>query len=72
MRYQVASVNKEVQEEEEEFTSSANQLGSTTVPGLSVTRSKPPVLSVYHTITLATPSVAIAQSKCIAQDQQDL
>ncbi len=37
MRYQVASVNKEVQEEEEEFTSSANQLGSTTVPGLSVT-----------------------------------
>ena len=36
------------QREREEFTSSANQLGCTDVPGLSVTWSKTSVLSVYH------------------------
>ncbi len=34
--------------EEEDFISSANQLGCTDVPGLSVTWSKTSVLSVYH------------------------
>ena len=34
--------------EREDFTSSANQLGCTDVPGLSVTWSKTSVLSVYH------------------------
>ncbi len=35
-------------EEEEDFTSSVNQLGCTDVPGLSITWSKTSVLSVYH------------------------
>ncbi len=36
------------EEEEEDLTSSANQLGCTDVPGLSITWSKTSVLSVYH------------------------
>ena len=39
-------------EEEEDFRSSANQLGCTDVPGLSVTWSKTTVLSVYHIPTV--------------------
>jgi len=39
-------------EEEEDFRSSANQLGCTDVPGLSVTWSKTTVLSVYHVPTV--------------------
>ena len=35
-------------EEEEDFTSLANQLGCTDGPGLSITWSKTSVLSVYH------------------------
>jgi len=37
---------------EEDFTSSANELGCTDVPGLSVTWSKTSVLSVYHVLTI--------------------